>query len=91
MASKKLNITLQDELVERMDAFTKRNSMTRSGLIATAVAQYLNAIEAMPNVNKVLALMGSLAKRAALGDINSEDYERELQELERVQSLLEKR
>lgn len=91
MASKKLNITLQDELIERMDAFTKRNSMTRSGLIATAVAQYLNAIESIPNVNKVLALMGSLAKRAAHGEINSEEYDRELQELERMQFLLEKR
>lgn len=88
MASKKIAITVQDDLLERMDAFAERNAMTRSGLIATSVAQYLNAVEAMPNMNKVLALMGSLAKRAATGGVDSKEYDAELAELEEMQSKL---
>lgn len=62
MASKKLAITVSDELLERMDDFAKRNGLTRSGLIAVSVSQYINALEAQPHLNKVLAMLAAAAE-----------------------------
>ena len=38
----KVNVTLDDELMQRVDNYADRNYMSRSGLISIAVTQYLN-------------------------------------------------
>lgn len=89
MKSKKINITVPDTLLEKVDAYAEKNAMTRSGLIQLAVSQYLQAQEMMPNLNNAFALMGSLAKRAASENgINSAAFEQELNDLQESQKQL---
>ena len=88
MKSIKLNITMPDTLLKTVDDYAQRNAMTRSGLLCLAVSQYIQAQEAMPSINNVFALMGSLAKCAASGGVDSAEFEQELAELEAYQKKL---
>lgn len=85
MKTVKLNISMPDVLLDKVDDYAHRNAMTRSGLLQLAVAQYIQAQETMPSINNVFALMGSLAKRAASGGVDSDEYEQELAALEAYQ------
>lgn len=73
--AKKLNVTIREDLLERMDEFADLNGMTRSGLIAVAVTQYLNAVEAMPSVNKLLAAMSAVSDGVLKGEISPSEAE----------------
>ena len=89
MKAVRINITIQDDLLEKVDAYTASNAMTRSGLIQLALSQYLQAQEMLPNLNNAFALMGSLAKRAATeGGVNTEEFNSELAALEQCQKQL---
>lgn len=85
---RKINITLREDLLERMDAYSKNNAMTRSGLIALAVTQYLNAVEAMPSVNKLLASMAAVAEGTVKGEIVPEDATRQMQEIQKTYNVV---
>ena len=67
--SKKINVTIRDDLLDRMDGYADDNGMTRSGLIAIAVTQYLNAVEAMPSVNKLLNAMAAVSDGVLKGEM----------------------
>lgn len=68
--AKKLSVTIRSDLLERMDEYADDNGMTRSGLIAIAVTQYLNAIEAMPSVKKMFNAMAAVTDGVLKGDMN---------------------
>lgn len=74
-SAKKLSVTIRSDLLDRMDSYAENNGMTRSGLIAIAVTQYLNAIEAMPSVTKLLSAMAAVSESVLKGDISPEDAE----------------
>lgn len=67
--AKKLNVTIREDLLERMDNYADENGMTRSGLIAIAVTQYLNAVEAAPSINKLLTAMAAVTEGALSGEM----------------------
>lgn len=70
MASQKINITLQKDLLVRADEYASDNGMTRSGLISVALAQYLNAVEVQPSIKKILASMAAVAEGAMSGEMS---------------------
>lgn len=72
MASKKLNVTLQEDLIARADEFAKEHGMTRSGLISVALLQYMDAVEVMPDMKKLLSSMASIADGALRGETSPE-------------------
>ena len=43
----KVNVTLQDELVSRIDNFADENYMSRSGFLTLVAVQYLNTQDTM--------------------------------------------
>lgn len=88
MSTKKINITIQEDVLQRVDDFAKHNGMSRSSLLQLGASQYIQAQEAMPSINNVFALLGSLAKRAASGGVDSAEYEQELAQLEACQKKL---
>ena len=49
----KVNVTLDDELMQRVDNYADRNYMSRSGLISLAVTQYLNQQEVILAIKDV--------------------------------------
>lgn len=51
--AKKVNISLDDELLKRIDDFADTNYLTRSGLVTVAVSQYLLQREALAAVKQM--------------------------------------
>lgn len=82
MASKKINITLDEELLERIDKYAKTNAMSRSGLLAMSAAQYLNAVESMPSINKLLNSMVAVVEGTLNGDVSPADAEQRMQQIQ---------
>lgn len=74
-SAKKLNVTIREDLLERMDNYADENGMTRSGLIAIAVTQYLNAVAARPSVNKLLNAMAAVSHGVLNGNMAPHEAE----------------
>lgn len=79
---KKLSVTLREDLIERMDDYADDNAMTRSGLIAVAVTQYLNAMEAMPSMNKLLSSMAAVVDGTFSGQLTPEEAEQRVAQIQ---------
>lgn len=81
-SARKLSVTIRSDLLDRMDEYADNNGMTRSGLIAIAVTQYLNAVEAMPSVNKLLGAMASLTDLVLKGEMEPSEAKARLSALQ---------
>ena len=80
----KINITMNDELLARVDEFAKEQYTSRSGLISQAVVNYLNQQEAM----KMLRMMSKAMQRIAETGTIDEDTQRELDDFHRICQML---
>ena len=80
----KVGITLDDELVKRIDDYADRNYMSRSGLLSLAATQYLNATD-MTFAIKEIAL--TMKKIADTGNVDHETMEK-LEDFERLAKML---
>lgn len=75
----KINITINDSLLARIDAYADENYTTRSGLISLATAEYLNARETMGLVKNLSLAVGKIAETGNIDDETMEaikDFER---------------
>ena len=68
----KINVSLDDELVKRLDAYAERTFTSRSGLICLACTHYLNENEL---VNSIRELSLRFRKIAETGSIDDETLE----------------
>lgn len=57
----KLSISLDDNLVQRIDSFAKGNSISRSGFLAMAATQYLNQMQALSSMPEIVQIMKTAA------------------------------
>lgn len=80
MAKVKINITLDEELMRRVDEYAEENYLNRSSLISIATTQYLATAEVTKAI-KSMAL--SMRKIADAGQID-DDARRELEDFERL-------
>lgn len=80
----KVNITLDDELMKRLDDYADRNYMSRSGLMSLAVTQYLNANEMILAVKDMALCMRKIADN---GTVDHETME-QLEDFERFAKML---
>jgi metal-responsive CopG/Arc/MetJ family transcriptional regulator len=75
----KVQISINDELLERADNFADENYMSRSGLIAQALNQYLTQAEVAIAVKNMALSLRKIADTGQLDDEaikQFEDYER---------------
>lgn len=75
----KINISLDDDLVQRIDTFADSNYMSRSGFISFACTQYLNTAEVMVMVKDMALAMRKIADSGKIDDVTMsqlEDFER---------------
>lgn len=79
----KANITLDDKLMERVDAYADNNYMSRSGLISVALTDYLNAKEMITSISDIAVTMKKIADK---GIVDHETME-QLEDLERLANL----
>lgn len=90
-SAKKLSVTIRSDLLERMDLYANENGMTRSGLIAIAVTQYLNAVEAMPSVNKMLNAMAAVTDGVLKGEMPPSEAQARLDAIQATYEQLTKK
>lgn len=80
----KVNITLDDELLQRVDKYADENYMSRSGLISFAVTQFLNQADVITAIN---CMSLAFQKIADTGKIDHETME-ELEDFQRVAKMI---
>lgn len=86
--SVKLNITIKEDLLSRADSYADENGMTRSGLLSLALTQYLNSVEAMPSVNKLMASMAALVDGTFNGALDPAEAEKRMESIQAAYKLL---
>lgn len=80
----KINITLNDDLLSRIDQYADSNYMSRSGLISLATTQFLNAAEVTTAIKDMALCMRKIADT---GTIDHETKE-QLEDFERLSKIL---
>ena len=80
----KVQVTLDDKLLERIDTYADENYMSRSGLVSLSVTQFLNTADITKAV-KDLSL--ALRKIADTGTVDHETME-QLEDFERIAQYL---
>lgn len=76
---KKVQLSLADDLVTRMDKYGDDNYLTRSGLVTVALTQYLNANEMKTALVDMALAMRKIADNNSIDDETMEklkDFER---------------
>lgn len=76
----KINISIDDELLKRIDSYADDNYMSRSGLFSLAVVQYLNQQEAFKAIRDMSLCMRKIADT---GKVDHETVE-QLEDFERI-------
>lgn len=76
----KINISMDDKLLERLDRVADACYTSRSGLISIACTQYINTNEMIIAIKDMSVLMRKIADK---GTVDQEDRDR-LEDLERV-------
>lgn len=80
----KVNVTLDDKLLSRLDTYADENYMSRSGLISLACTQYLNSAD----IVRVVKEMGvAINKIADMGELD-EDTQKQIEDLGRTMKFL---
>lgn len=64
----KVNITVNDELLKKIDMYADQNFMSRSGLISLAASQYLNGLEISSALKDLAISMRKIADTNELDD-----------------------
>ncbi len=80
----KVQISINDDLLKRIDNYAQDNYMTRSGIIGTAVTEYLNTREVIMLVKNLSLAIGKIADT---GNVDNETMEK-LEDFERATRIL---
>lgn len=80
----KINISLNDDLIRRIDESADQNYMSRSGLISYACTQYLNSQDVIAAIKHLDLAVQKIASTGKLDD----DTQRELDDFNRLAKLL---
>ena len=80
----KVQISIDDDLLQRIDSFADSNYMSRSGFFTLASCQYLNSNEMMLAIKDMSLTMRKIADS---GNID-EETERKLEDYERMAKMI---
>ena len=80
----KVNVSLDDNLVRRMDEYAENNYLKRSSLVSLALTQFLNANDV---VNAIIEMSFCMRKIADSGEIDASTLE-QLEDFERLSKLI---
>lgn len=80
----KVQISINDDLLERIDTYAEANYVSRSGLIGTAVTEYLSSREVLMLVKNLSLAIGKIADT---GNVDNETLEK-LEDFERATRIL---
>lgn len=80
----KVNVSLDDDLMRRVDNFADENYMSRSGLISLACSTYLSTVEVSMLLKDMALAMRKIADEGKIDD----DTRRQLEDFERLSKML---
>lgn len=80
----KLQISLDDELVSRIDNCADKNYMSRSGFISQACVQLLNQTELVSSINRISLACQKVSESNQLDD----DIKRQFKEFELLAKIM---
>lgn len=80
----KVQISLDDALVNRIDSYADSNYMSRSGLISLACTQYLNSADV---IRAVCEMSVAMKKIADVGTVD-EETKKQLDDFQRLSAML---
>ncbi len=80
----KVQVSLDDKLMERIDNYADNNYMSRSGLLSLAATQFLNQADVVAAINDMSLSMRKIADK---GTIDNETME-QLEDFERICKML---
>lgn len=80
----KVQITLDDALMERVDAYADENYMSRSGLLSLAITQFLNASDVTKAIKEMAVCMRKIADTGTV----DHDVMEQLEDFERLSKML---
>lgn len=81
---KKINISINDELLTRIDKFSENNYLSRSGLISLACNQFLVTQEAQTMFRSISLAFNKIAEHGNIDD----ETRKELDDIMRLCSML---
>lgn len=70
MASVRFNVTFSPDVFERVNSYCKSSGIPRSAFLQLAAGQYLDAVDAIPSVNKMLSAMSAIVDGTFKGEIS---------------------
>lgn len=82
MANVRINITIDEQLLTRVDAFAESHGFTRSGLLATAADTYMEAADKAPIARDSLSELFSIISDAFRAGTGTADLEQRMADLE---------
>lgn len=75
MAKQKINITLDNELVSKIDEYSKKYYMTRSGFLSQASSQFLMQHVAADSLKELSTAMRKIAESSKITDEDKAEME----------------
>ena len=71
----RVNLSLSEELVEKLDKYAKDNFMTRSALVSFACNQFLTSFEIVDLMRKTTLCMREIADKGTIDDKTMKELE----------------
>lgn len=84
MAKIKVNITVDEDLLRRIDEYAEESYMNRSSLVSLATTQFLNAADVITAVKTMSVAMRKIADTGVV----DEESVRQLEDMERLVKML---
>ena len=84
MSKMKVNITLDEELIRRIEDYAEENYLNRSSLISLATTQFLNSSDVVKAVKDMAFAMRKIADNGTV----DEESMKQLEDFERLSKML---
>lgn len=86
----KVQISIPDDVLEKIDAFAKKSALTRSAFLSMAAVDYISAKEKAPLITSAFSSMAALLDARVKGEITQEDFQRRIDGLDQSMKELKK-
>lgn len=88
MSVVRYNVSLSPDAADRINAYCASTGLQRSTFISMACMQYLDAVEAMPSVQKMLAAMSSVVDGTLKGELPPDEAKSQMDSISASYKLL---
>lgn len=78
----RVNVYIDDEVMERVDCFCKENGLRRGAFLTMAATDFLRSKELAPQLKEILGSFLKMSGKAVQGEISPSEYDRLSRETE---------